>query len=170
MYLWGTIIYYCAAILSDRYTNRFLPLVIFAPITALGYVLLLSNVSPKVHYFATFLVSTGCYICAGINFSWLATNSAPDGKRAASVGIQQAMANVAGVVAGQIYQSQDAPKYTLGHAWSLGSACIAWFGYWGFRAILVRRERKKDGMRRNIDALVVGRLWDDQAVDFKYHF
>lgn len=157
------------AILSDRYTNRFLPLVVFAPVTALGYILLLTNVSPKVHYFATFLVATGCYICAGINFSWLATNCAPDGKRAASVGIQQAMANVAGVLAGQIYQSQDAPNYTLGHAWSLGSICVAWFGWWVFRDMLLRRESKKEDMKRNIDKLVVGRPWDDRAVDFKYH-
>ena len=52
-------------------------------------------------------------------------NSAPDGKRAASVGMQQTMAQLARVVAGQIYQSKDSPRYTLGHAWSLGSMVVA---------------------------------------------
>jgi MFS family permease len=166
VYVWGTIIYFLAAMWSDRFSNRFLPLIIFAPLTAIGYAIILSPVSAGVQYFATFLVATGCYICAGINFSWLAVNSAPDGKRAASVGIQQTLAQLAGIVSGQIYQTKSAPKYTLGHAWSLGSICIAWLGWWVFRAMLVKREQKKTSMRG--DELINEGLWDDKAPDFEY--
>jgi len=85
------------------------------------------------------------------------------------VGIQQSMAQVAGIVAGQIYQAQDAPGYRLGHAWSLGSIVAAWMGWWGFMVVLRRREKRKGEMRRDIDVLITGRAWDDMAVDFNYH-
>jgi hypothetical protein len=166
VYVWGTIIYFFVSFISDKKTNRFFPLILCAPVTAVGYALLLSPVSPGVQYFATYLVATGCYICAGLNFSWLAANSAPDGKRAASVGVQQTMAQLAGVISGQIYQSKSSPKYTLGHAWSLGSICVAWLGWLAFRAILVRREREKSHLRES--GVESERTWDDRAPNFKY--
>lgn len=158
--------YFAVAIVSDRYTKRFLPLIIFAPITAIGYAILLSPVSPAVHYFATYLVATGCYICAGINFSWLTSNSAPDGKRAASVGVQQTIAQLAGVISGQIYPSTEAPRYVLGHAFSLGSICVAWAGWWVLKYILETRETEKE-VTRSTDGVYDG-PWDDRAPEFKY--
>jgi hypothetical protein len=132
----------------------------------IGYALLLSPVSSAVKYFSTFLVATGCYICAGINFAWLATNSAPDGKRAASVGLQQTLAQLAGVVSGQIYYSAGAPSYTLGHAWSLGSLVVAWIGWLVFWTILKRRESEKEIMRA--EERTQQGLWDDRAPEFIY--
>jgi MFS family permease len=167
VYIWGAIIYFIVASLSDRFSNRFLPLILSAPFTMCGYAILLSTApAAGVKYFATFLVATGCYICAGINFSWLAANSAPDGKRAASVGVQQTVAQLAGVVAGQIYAADTAPRYTLGHAWSLGSIVVAWCGWWVYRWILRRREAEKEEIRRR--GLVYEAVWDDRAPDFRY--
>ena len=65
------------------------------------------------------------------------------------MGMQQTMAQLAGVVAGQIYQSKDSPRYTLGHAWSLGSMVVAWCGWWMFRGILRARERRKERERES---------------------
>ncbi|KAL1843514.1 hypothetical protein VTK73DRAFT_2815 [Phialemonium thermophilum] len=167
--LWGAIIYIFVALLADRYSNRFLPVVCFAPLMMCGYAVLLSNVAPGAKYGATYLISTGIYICAGINFAWLSANSAPDGKRAASVGIQQSVTQLAGVVSGQIYSSTSAPKYTLGHSWSLGCACVAWCGWWVFRYILQSREKRKEAARQAgaLDAQVV---FNDRSHDFKYVF
>jgi MFS family permease len=166
--LWGALIYLFVAILSDRYSNRFLPVIIFAPFMMCGYAMLLSPVPSSAKYGACFIIATGIYICAGINFSWLAANSAPDGKRAASVGMQQSMTQLAGVVSGQIYRSTSAPNFTLGHAWSLGSVCTAWIGWWIYRAVLKSRERRKEEMRRNGER--ANREWDDRATDFRYVF
>jgi hypothetical protein len=156
------------AVFSDHISNRFVPLLCLAPITAVGYAILLAPMSAGVHYFACFLVATGVYVCAGINFSWLASNSAPDGKRAASVGIQQTIAQIAGVVSGQIYVSTAAPKYTLGHAYSMGCICVAWIGWWVFNGIMKHREKQKEEMRQTGAELT--RPWDDRAPDFKYVF
>lgn len=167
--LWGAIIYICVALLADKHSNRFLPLISFAPLMVCGYAVLLSPVSSGAKYGATYLISTGIYICAGINFAWLTANSAPDGKRAASVGIQQSVTQLAGVVSGQIYSSTSAPKYRLGHSWSLGCACVAWCGWWIYRLILKNREKKKNAMREagTVDAQVA---FSDRSPEFKYVF
>ncbi|OAA65408.1 high-affinity nicotinic acid transporter [Niveomyces insectorum RCEF 264] len=166
--LWGTFIYICVAILADKYSNRFLPMVCCAPLMMCGYAILLSSVSSNAKYGATYLISTGIYICAGINFAWLSANSAPDGKRAASVGMQQSITQLAGVVSGQIYRSSAAPKYTLGHSWSLGCACVAWCGWWVYRGILLSREKKKQAIRDS--GAIETKVFSDRSADFRYVF
>ncbi|OIW29028.1 retrograde regulation protein 2 [Coniochaeta ligniaria NRRL 30616] len=168
--VWGAIVYTIGALLSDRYQKRFLPLIICAPFGVAGYAILLCDVSPGVRYFATYLISTACYLCTGGNIAWLSGNCAPDGKRAASVGILLTMTNVGGVVSGQIYQGTQAPKFTLGHAWSLGCLAFAWLGWWGVRWIYVRRNAEKERALAEGTAVVApGEGYTDRAADFVYH-
>lgn len=94
--LWGAIVYIFIAFLTDRYKKRYLFVIIFTPITALGYALLLSPVAPGVEYFACFVITTGMYIIAGNNLAWCSANSAPDGKRGATVGIFLTLTDLAG--------------------------------------------------------------------------
>ncbi|CAN9305444.1 unnamed protein product [Alternaria alternata] len=108
--VWGAVVYAIGAYLSDRYQTRFLPLILMAPVGITGYAILLSPVSPYVQYFATYLIATACFLCTGGNITWLSANCAPDGKRAASLGILLTLTNIGGVVSGQIYQSNAAPK------------------------------------------------------------
>ncbi|KAI0439700.1 retrograde regulation protein 2 [Xylaria telfairii] len=142
--LWGAIVYGIGAVLSDRYSARFLPLVICAPFGIVGYAILLCDVPSGVRYFATYLIAIPCFLCTGGNIAWIAVNCAPDGKRAASLGIVLAMTNIGGVISGQIYQSGAGPAFTLGHAWSLGSLSIAWLTWWIVRMIYKRRQAYKD--------------------------
>jgi nitrate/nitrite transporter NarK len=65
--IWGAVVYTVGAILSDKFTSRFMPLVICAPFGIAGYALLLSDVPAKVHYFATFLIAIPCFLCTGGN-------------------------------------------------------------------------------------------------------
>lgn len=167
--LWGALIYAIGAVLSDKYKSRFLSLIICAPFGIAGYAILLCDVSSAVRYFATYLIATACFLCTGTNIAWLSGNCAPDGKRAGSVGILLTLTNIGGVVSGQIYQSTAAPKYTLGHAWSLGCLAVAWCGWWVVRAIYLRREAGKE--RAVAEGVVVpADEWTDRAPGFKYQF
>lgn len=65
--LWGAAVYAVGAILSDKYTSRFMPLIICAPIGIAGYAIQLAPVSAAVHYFGTFLIATACFLCTGGN-------------------------------------------------------------------------------------------------------
>lgn len=168
--LWGAIVYGVGAVISDKYNARFWVMVVCAPIGIAGYAILLAwNVAPGVRYFATYLISTACFLCTGGNIAWLSGNCAPDGKRAASLGIQLTLTNLGGIVAGQIYQSTAAPKFTLGHAWSLTSLGLAWFGWWITIYVYRRREAWKD------KALQEGYNkpeWEgtDRAPNFRYQY
>ena len=169
MNLWGAIVYAVGAYLSDKYKSRFLPLVICAPFGIIGYAILLADVPPAVSYFATYLIATACFLCTGTNIAWLSGNCAPDGKRAASLGILLTLTNIGGVVSGQIYQSKAAPGYKLGHAWSLGCLAFAFCGWWVVRAMYKRREAAKD------KALAEGYVtphdeYTDRAPEFRYQF
>lgn len=95
--LWGAIIYAFVAWLSDRYRKRFLFVAIFTPICALGYLLQLCPIPAGAQYFATFLITGGVYVLAGNNLAWASSNSAPDGKRGATVGIVLTLTDLAGV-------------------------------------------------------------------------
>ncbi|EAT86778.2 hypothetical protein SNOG_05714 [Parastagonospora nodorum SN15] len=152
----------------DRYQTRFIPLILMAPIGVAGYAILLSPVSPGVQYFATYLISTACFLCTGGNITWLSANCAPDGKRAASLGILLTLTNIGGVVSGQIYQSNAAPKYTLGHAWSLGCLGFAWCGWWIVRAMYRRREVRKDLKIAAGYVRPEGTMYTDREPDFQY--
>jgi hypothetical protein len=94
--LWGTLIYILVAYLADHYQKRFIPVISFTPVTALGYLLLLCPIPAGVQYFCTFLITTGMYIIAGMNLSWTSINSAPDGKRGATMGITLTITDMAG--------------------------------------------------------------------------
>ncbi|KAI1749127.1 retrograde regulation protein 2 [Xylaria castorea] len=165
--IWGAIVYSIGAVLSDRYSARFLPLVICAPFGIVGYAILLCDVSSGVRYFATYLIAIPCFLCTGGNIAWISVNCAPDGKRAASLGILLALANIGGVIAGQIYQSGAGPAFTLGHAWSLGSLSIAWLGWWIVRMIYKARQTYKDKALAE-GTTVPEESYTDRAPDFKY--
>lgn len=164
--LWGAVVYGIGATLSDKYSKRFLPMIICAPFGIAGYAILLCNVSPAVRYFAVYLITTACFLCTGSNMlvppcersfefchinksnsAWLSCNCAPDGKRAASLGILLTLTNIGGIVSGQIYRGKVAPAFTLGHAWSLGCLVFAWIGWWFVRALYKRREAGKARQR-----------------------
>lgn len=138
--------------MSDKYNARCLVMIIAAPVGIAGYAILLAwNVPPGALYFATFLIATPCYLCAGTNIAWLSGNCAPDGKRAASLGVQLTLTNIGGIISGQIYQNRSAPRFVLGNGWSLASLGVVWLGCWVLRYIYLRREGWKREMRERFD-------------------
>lgn len=65
--LWGAFAGGVGAYLSDKYQTRFWPLVLYCPLGMAGYAVCLAPVSARVHYFATYLIATACFLCAGGN-------------------------------------------------------------------------------------------------------
>lgn len=163
--MWGCLIYILVAWLSDRYQRRYLPVITFAPVTALGYILLLCPVSAGVQYFATFLITSGMYIVTGINLAWTSLNSAPDGKRGATLGIVLTMTDITGIIIGQLYPAKDKPKFYVGNGWTLGMMCVAMVLFTIVWQIYKRRNAQKEHMTE----VPSGEEWDDRAMDFKYH-
>ncbi|KAJ0109307.1 uncharacterized protein J7T55_009639 [Diaporthe amygdali] len=67
----------------------------------------------------------------------------------------------------QIYQTNAAPKFTLGHAWSLGCLAFAWLGWWVVRWIYLRRQAGKD--QATIEGVgVIPEKYTDRSPEFRY--
>ncbi|KIV87121.1 hypothetical protein PV11_02689 [Exophiala sideris] len=167
--LWGAIVYAIGAVISDRYNKRFWIMAVCAPVGIAGYAILLSDVPVGVQYFATYLIATACFLCTGGNIAWLSGNVAPDGKRAASLGTQLTLTNLGGIISGQIYASTDAPKFTLGHSWSLGSLGFSLIIFCFIRVLYKRREAAKAKAREEGVVVPPGEF-TDRSPNFKYQF
>ncbi|OAA65391.1 high-affinity nicotinic acid transporter [Niveomyces insectorum RCEF 264] len=165
--LWGCFVYIVVAWFSDRYKSRYVPLAVFAPVVAVGYAILLSPVKPAVEYFACFVVITGMYILAGNTIAWTSANCAPDGKRAGTIGIFLTICDTSGIVVGQLYQAKDAPRYTLGHAWTLGMMVVSFILLHIILFLYKKREKEKLTMAE--DEYPDGE-WSDRAKNFHYVF
>ena len=168
VFFWGSIVYGIGGYLSDRFARRFLGCILCTPVGMVGYAILLAGdrVSVGVKYFACFLVASCAWMLGGGNLAWLSTNSAPDGKRAASIGIALSIGNIGGIVSGQIYPLAHAPTYTLGHAYSLGAVALCFCLWWATRHIYYRREALKDHMRDG--EVPEPRAFEDRAPAYRY--
>ncbi|KPI37594.1 putative transporter [Cyphellophora attinorum] len=153
VFFWGSAVYGVVAWGSDRMGRRFLACVAMVPLGVVGYAILLGGgdgrIAVGVKYFACFLIASCAWALGGGNLSWLSTNTAPDGKRAASIGLALSMGNIGGIVSGQIYPQTMAPNYYLGHAWSLGAVCISLVLWQVLRQLYYRREAGKEVLRQD---------------------
>lgn len=167
VYVVGAISFTVTAAFSDL-TKRRLPfLIMAAAFPIIGYIILLASGSNKAKMGGVYVLTLGAFTGPGLNLSWLNNNTAGHLKRASSVGIQLSLGNVAGVVIGQIYRSNEAPKYTLGHAFSLGSISVAVIGYllqaWYLSSQNVKKETRLVNGTSDADAR------GDKSDNFKYY-
>ncbi|TDZ36770.1 putative transporter [Colletotrichum spinosum] len=122
VYIFGGLAFLAVAYVSDRMCLRG-PFVLLANIPGiLGYILIICPTSNGVKFFGTFLCAVAVYNGPGLNLTWLNVNVAPHYRRATAIGMQLAIGNSAGIVAGQIYRT--AP-YLLGNAFSVGALGLA---------------------------------------------
>ncbi|KAF8626575.1 hypothetical protein AX15_004798 [Amanita polypyramis BW_CC] len=95
----------------------------------IGYAINISKVHNGVKYFGTFWVVTGSYAAFPGTVAWLGNNLSGQYKRGIGMALQIGIGNFSGAIACNIYRSQDAPRYILGHALELmfvglGLVCV----------------------------------------------
>ena len=84
-----------------------------------GQALLLTVSNPAIRYLACFLVIMGIYL-AKIDMMWLTDNVSGHYKRATMVGVTIAIGNSSGLITGQIFTTQDQPRYIKGLSVTIG--------------------------------------------------
>ncbi|GAA6060158.1 hypothetical protein JCM10212_005159 [Sporobolomyces blumeae] len=146
VYFWAAFVYLCGAYISDKKDVRYWLLLPAGLVTCLGYALLTAVHTTAVSLLACFFCATGIYLCVGLHVSWLSANVGPTRKRATAIGIQQTLGNCGGIVAGQIYRSEQKPHYVMGHAISLGAMALALVGLTFEMWLCKRRNARKMAM------------------------
>lgn len=170
VYFLAALVYLCGALASDKYNVRFKILLPLSIPTAIGYIILLTvHHNTGARLLACFLTGIGIYIAVGLHITWLGQNIAGFRKRSTSVGMQQTMGNIGGVIAGQIYRSVDKPNYTPGHAASLGFWVLGISGmaleWYIWRSRNLKRELMSEEERAAQDAKGVD---GDHHYSFRY--
>lgn len=163
-------VYLVGALISMKYQIRYKVLIYLAIPTAIGYIVLIANPNNIAgRLIACFLAGSAIYINVGLHVTWLGQNVAGFRKRSTSVGMQQTIGNIGGVIAGQIYRTQDKPNYRLGHAVSLAAWAVFAIGatieFFIWRSRNAHRERMSAEEKEDMDARgIVG----DHHYDFRY--
>jgi hypothetical protein len=109
---------------------------------------------------------TGLYPISTLAVTWITTNLAPDTKRAIGQPFAYSLANLSNLISGQLYPTNQGPRYVQGNAISAGLTIVAGFLYASCWFLLRRRNAKKSKL---IDegATTNGKE-GDQALEFTY--
>lgn len=106
---------------SDRIKARGPFIAALFVVAAIGYIMQLASDRSGVKYAGTFFIAAGAFPCPPLVLGWLANNLAPQYAKATGLGFQVAFGNCSAFLATFTYLTQDAPKYTVGHAINLGA-------------------------------------------------
>lgn len=119
-YAVATILLLVFAHYSDKKKLRWPFILAGLLISSVGFSINLASVPAGVKYFGTFLCASGSYAALPGIVAWYSGNIAGQYKRAFALGWLVGSASVAGIVASNIYRTQDAPLYKFGHGIELG--------------------------------------------------
>ena len=108
------------AVLSER-THRRAPYIIGSSAFAIiGDIILLTSPKPGPSYTGTFFAAGGIYPAVALVLAWPANNVSGQTKRAVAGGMQIMIGNLGAILGTQLYRTETAPRYFLGHGFAMG--------------------------------------------------
>ena len=135
----GAVMLLVLAFASDRVRLRFPFIVLGYAFTFIGFIIYaaINDVESELQlaYFATFMMCWGTSAPSVLLSTWYNNNIAHEGRRVTLTSVGVPLANVMGLVASNIFQQKDAPKYTpalitaacFGATGALITACLGLF-------------------------------------------
>lgn len=173
-YIVATVTVYAFALWSDRIQRRSPFILAGLCMLLIGFSINISNASPGVKYFGTFFCVTGSYAAFPGVVSWLGNNLAGQYKRGVGMALHIGIGNFSGAIASNVFRTQDAPRYILGHGIMLMFVGI---GFVTIPIILLtyhRINRARDEAAARPDAVKLPakqlRELGDRAPDFRYMY
>ncbi|KAB5581050.1 major facilitator superfamily domain-containing protein [Coniochaeta sp. 2T2.1] len=138
------------ATLSERLHKRAIFIIGSAALGSVGYIILLANTNPVKHpgvsYAGTILAAAGIYPAVALSLSWPAINVSGQTKRAIANAMQISIGNCGAVLGTQLYRTETAPRYVLGHSFALaylvGNAAVTGLLWW----MMARENKRRDAI------------------------
>ncbi|KAM5545340.1 hypothetical protein V8D89_000953 [Ganoderma adspersum] len=173
-YIVAIVVVMAWSIWSDRVKRRAPFLFSGLLLCLVGFAINITDAPIGVKYFGTYLVVIGGYAAHPAVIAWLTNNLAGHYKRAVGIAFQGIFGNTGGLIASNMFRSQDAPRYITGHG--------AEMGFVGMGLILVpivmfaytRSNMKKEAKMREAEergekyAPEELKRLGDRAPDFRY--
>ena len=111
---------------ADRTGERFFHISIPLCFGVVGFVIAASTTSFAPRYFAMMLMPAGTYTAYIVGFAWMSnTIPRPPAKRAAALGIINAVSNMTSIYASFMYQDSAAPRFVAAMAVNAATLIIA---------------------------------------------
>ena len=151
IYVVATVMALITAIVTDRLRHRYSFSMAGVVVATVGYVLLLAqkSVPVSVRYLAVYLITTGAYITQPVVIVWLNNTMGGHYKRAIAVAMQVGLGNSGGIVASNIFITEQAPTYPVGFGVSLGMIWLCGLACTVFVVGLRLENRKRDRGERD---------------------
>ena len=167
IYIVGAIFCLMTAFLTDKLRHRYSFAMFGVLVCSIGYIILLAQHSVSIggRYCAVYLIMAGGYITQPITLVWLSNNMGGHYKRSINAAMQVGFGNVGGIVASNIFISDQRPTYPVGYGvslgliWASGVACTILVI--GLRLENRKRAQGKRDDRLNLAEEERGNLGDD---------
>lgn len=169
-FLLGAATLWTVTYLSDRDRVRFRYILLGLGINATGLLaaVVLPDEAYTSRYLALCVLLSGSYIASPLTVAWISGNIQLPGKRAVVLGIN-GWGNVAGVVAGWLFEPKWAPGYRVPLVVTLGCVLVSAGGYAGFVG-WVKRENREREVGRGVQRVGRWRQWGWERVGGKGEF
>ncbi|KAF8883084.1 MFS general substrate transporter [Gymnopilus junonius] len=118
-YIFATTLLLIFAYCSDKLKMRSPFILLGLTLCLIGFSINISNAPNGVKYFGIFFCVGGGYAAFPGIVAWLGNNLAGQYKRGIGMAIHIGVGNFSGAIACNIYRSQDAPRYVIGHGCEL---------------------------------------------------
>ncbi|CCL99558.1 uncharacterized protein FIBRA_01576 [Fibroporia radiculosa] len=148
-YVWSCLVTVIVGFVGDRTGKRaYINITLFST-GLVGYIILLTSRSPPLSYFAVFLAAAAIYPTVPNSVAWVSSNVEGSYKRSATLALAIGWANINGAVTSNIYRSEDAPWYRMGHGIVLAYIAIGWICSLAFYIMLRRENARRDAGERD---------------------
>ena len=130
---------------SDKYAHRSMFIIFWLSVSIVGYIILITLENLVVKYLAVILATGGFSPCIATTIAFISGNISPHAKRVTALAFMISVGHIGGVISEQLYRTQDAPRFILGHAINLGFCVLSLVSVvillFGLRAENRRRDR-----------------------------
>ncbi|KAL8838056.1 MAG: hypothetical protein Q9170_002292 [Blastenia crenularia] len=145
VYAVAAVVAVATAFLSDWCRHRYAFCMIGICITSAGYIILLAQkgLPVVVRYIAIYLINVGGYITQPLALVWMNNNLGGHYKRGVGAALQIGIGNIGGIIASNIYMTNEAPTFPVGFGTSLALQWLTAIGCTVFLLGLRRENRKR---------------------------
>jgi hypothetical protein len=165
------------ATISERIHKRAIFIIASAALGMVGYIILLANTDPIKHpgvsYAGTILAAAGIYPAVALSLSWPAINVSGQTKRAIANAMQISIGNCGAVLGTQLYRTETAPRYVLGHSFALGylaaNAAVTGLLWW----MMAKENKRRDAIAAEVKEIgdIDHTTWEgDEDVRWRFQY
>jgi len=156
------------ALLSERFRVRTPFILASSSLAIIGYILLLSDPRPGVSYVGIIFAAAGIYPAVALVLAWPANNVSGQTKRAIANALQISIGNLGAVIGTQLYRTETAPRYFLGHSFALGYMVCNLIVVSILYLVLKRENAKRDAAMAG-NAEIDGPWQGDEDPRWRFH-